>query len=337
MVSRSTGAALLLCAMYGLACCGCSTNRQRSIPPASAEQTEAEAAKGFAALDGRSEASSQPGWKEPGQIKPNTVLTKGLASGTFVVEIDTFRIYNDTVSLQQARSQTIAFARELALQEALPLDVSIVSLLTDMYVERDQYFDATRAKSVFMLSSQSGRFKSEQVLAEKPDFDLESQSLRYRIRYRTEVQYLPKAYNSHLYLDVKLSETYLSDGERFEVFVTPNTDGYIYLFNFYPDDSVGLIFPNQLHPDNQVEADVCWKRGIRTQIPPELEYSLETLYIVFSEMPMAGWEDFHSNIVTSDIAHTTGEESFILFQNWLGRGDPNKRVEKLAQVHVFKE
>lgn len=336
-MNRPSGAALLLCTLLGLACWGCSSTRQSSAPLASAEQTEAEAAKGLAALDGGSEASFQPGCKETGQIKPNAVLTKGLASGTFVVEIDTFRIYNDTVSLQEARSQTIAFARELALQEALPLDVSIVSLLTDMYVERDQYFNATRAKSVFMLSSQSGRFKSEQVLDEEPDFDLASHSLRYRIRYRAEVQYLPKAYNSHLNLDVKLSETYLSDGERFEVFVTPNADGYIYLFNFYPDDSVGLIFPNQLHPDNQVEAGVCWKRGIRTQIPPELDYSLETLYIVFAETPMAGWEDFHSNIGTSDITHSAGEESFILFQNWLGRGDPNKRVEKLAQVHVFKE
>jgi hypothetical protein len=69
---------------------------------------------------------------------------------------------------------------------------------------------------------------------------------------------------------------------------------------------------------------------------PNKEDTIETLYFVFSQDPIAGWEDFKSNRSVDNLVFSAGEESFILFQNWLARSDPKRRVEKMAQIHIFK-
>ncbi len=286
------------------------------------------------------EGKQEPQKNQPpagrGSISTETVT--GGASGEIRVrvEVDTFRVFNDTVSLQQAREQTLAFAREVALQKALPVDVTINTLFTDMYVERNANFDEQAAKSVFMLSSSAGRFQSEKVLEERPVFDQASRSLRCHIRYQAEVVRLPRAYNSAYDLRVSISNTLLRDGDRFEATATANQDGHLYIFDFLPDNSVTLAFPTRLHPDNRIEAGEPWRQQLGAAILPGRDVCVETLYFVFSADPISGWEDFCANASPSDYALSGGEDSFIKFQTWLGRGDPSKRVEKLAQLHIFK-
>jgi hypothetical protein len=51
-------------------------------------------------------------------------------------------------------------------------------------------------------------------------------------------------------LQVKISNTLLKDGDEFQISITPNTDGYLYFFDFLSDSSIALVVPNQDMKDN---------------------------------------------------------------------------------------
>jgi len=253
-----------------------------------------------------------------------------------VVEIDTFRVFNDNVSIKDAETQTRNFIRELALDKALPSDVSLTSLTTSMYVERNARFDESTAKGIFMMSSSAGRFLKEDFLKREPSFDSKQNSLKYRMHYKAQILPQEKTYNPSMSLQVKLSETFLKDGSEFAISITPNTDGYLYFFDFLSDNSVALVFPNQDMSDNRIKAGQRWEQDAVAVCDPQKDFTIETLYFVFSQDPISGWEDFRSNRSSTDLVFSAGEESFILFQNWLGKSDPRRRVEKMAQIHIYK-
>ena len=332
MRSRTGLVSFLLALLLVLA--GCAGNKAEPASNAGASSSRAEMA--FADMEGRPVSQTSVQGSQQGSISSETIKIEAAAGGKVSVEVDTFRVFNDSITLQQAREQTLAFAREVALQKSLPVDVTINTLFTDMYVERNARFDEQAAKSIFMLSSSAGRFQSEKVLEAYPVFDEASHSLRYHIRYAAEVIRLPRAYNSAYNLNVSLSNTLLRDGERFSVSATANSDGYLYIFDFLPDQSVTLAFPTRLYPNNKIEAGETWTQQLAAITLPGREHNIETLYFIFTAEPISGWEDFCANLSPEDHAQSGGEGSFIQFQTWLGRGDPSKRVEKLAQLHIYK-
>lgn len=297
----------------------------------------------FNELEGKP-APQQPQPKPQGaEVAPNVVASTASPSAplpkpgeAIVVEIDTFRVFNDSVSLKDAETQTRNFVRELALDKALPSDVSLTSLTTTMYVERNARFDESAARGIFMMSSSAGRFLKEEFLKREPSFDVKSHSMKYRMHYRAQVMPLEKTYNPSMNLQVKLSETLLKDGEEFKISVTSNTDGYLYFFDFLSDNSVALVFPNQDLSDNRIRANQKWEQDAVAVCDPQKDFTIETLYFVFSADPIVGWESFRSNRSATQLVFSAGEESFILFQNWLARSDPKRRVEKMAQIHIYK-
>lgn len=250
------------------------------------------------------------------------------------VEIDTFFVYDLSTSPREAKEKTLAQVRELALQKALPMDVSISTMVTDMYVEINEKFDEHAAKSVFMLSSSAGRFENELLLGSKTS--IEDAYMRCEIKYKAEIVQLPKAYNSEYDLKLELSETLLRDGQYFWVSATANRDGFLYVFDVLPDNSVTLVFPSQLFPNNQIWAKEPWRQRFGAATMPDRDYSIETLYFIYSAREISGWEDFSSNFELESSADFDDNQSFVRFQKWLGRSDPSHRVEKLAQLHIFK-
>ncbi|MGC9362845.1 MAG: DUF4384 domain-containing protein, partial [Candidatus Syntrophosphaera sp.] len=220
---------------------------------------------------------------------------------------------------------------------ALPEEIRITTLTTDMYVERNARFDESIATSIYLMSSSAGNFLEEKILDTEPVFSPETNSFAYHIRYWARIQQAARAYNSAIDLRVKLSNTLLRDGERIDLDVTANRDGYLYIFDFLPDNSVALVFPTYLHGNNRMVAGEKWSQKIAGKVEPGKDFSIETLYFVFSTKEITGWEGFKGNASANELVWSAGEESFILFQKWLGRSDPSKRVEKMAQLHIFKD
>lgn len=335
-LALSLGLALLLGA--------CAVTREQPVEtrqkPGS-EDSKQRSEQLFAELEGKQDAPAA--LTEPAKASGKDYVRISEASNpaprpgeTVVVEIDTFRVFNDSVSLRDAGIQTLSLVRELAMAKALPVDIAITSLTTSMYVERNARFDESAAKSIFMLSSSAGRFLSEEVLKREPRFDAGSHSLSYRIHYRAKILAQEQIYNPSLALQVKLSETFLQDAEQFNISVTPNADGYLYFFDFLSDSSVALVFPNQDLSDCRIKAGVTWEQPAVAVCDPDKDFTIETLYFVFSTEPISGWEEFRSNRNASDLVYSAGEDSFIRFQNWLAKSDPRLRLEKLAQIHIYR-
>ena len=251
-----------------------------------------------------------------------------------VVEIDTFRVFNETVSLKEAENQTRNFVRELALDRALPTDITLTSLSTNMYAQRRDSFDESAALGIFMLSSSAGRFVKEEFLRKEPSFT--GPNLKYRMHYRAQILPQERLYNPSMALGVELSETLLQHGQTFRIKVNSNTDGYLYAFDFLSDNSVALFFPTLNQSDNRIKAGQPWTQEAMAVCDPSKEITIETLYFVFSQDPIAGWENFRSNRSADDLVFSAGEESFTLFQSWLAQSDPSRRVEKMAQIHILK-
>lgn len=205
-----------------------------------------------------------------------------------------------------------------------------------MYVERNSRFDESLAKGIFMMSSSAGRIVKEEYLKREPSFEEKSHSLKYRMHYRAQIMPQERVYNPSMSLQVKLSDTLLKDGDLFELAITPNTDGYLYFFDFLSDNSVMLVFPNKHLRDNRISAGQNWSQKVGVRCDPLKEITIETLYFVFSMDPIAGWESFRSSSGADDLVFSAGEESFTLFQNWLAKSDPKRRVERMAQIHIIR-
>lgn len=253
------------------------------------------------------------------------------------VQIDTTYVFTEDVSLKDARAIALQRTREAALNKALPLEIAITTLTTDMYVERNQSFDEATARSIFMMSSSAGRFCEEKLLRSDPVFDRKSGTYRYEISYRAKILPVPKYYNSALDMQVELSNTLLKDGEKFELEVSTNQDGYLYIFDFLSDNSVILVYPNLTVRSNTLNKGKPWRLDLTAVADPSRSMTIETLYLVYSTEPISGWESFRANTGTQDLVFSAGDESFILFQQWLARSDPNLRVEKMAQLHIMKD
>ncbi|MCK9435001.1 MAG: DUF4384 domain-containing protein [Candidatus Cloacimonetes bacterium] len=291
----------------------------------------------FDELDGKSSGKGSSSFVPPQAMgKPTVKHTPAPKQGDLVVvEIDTCMVFNETVSLKEAENLTRNFVRELALDRALPADITLTSLITNMCMERNDSFDESVAQGIFMLSSSAGRFVKEEFLRKEPSF--EAQKLRYRIHYRAHILPQQKVYNPSMALGVELSETLLNHGETFQIQIRTNSDGYLYGFDFLADNSVTLFFPTQNRSNNRIAAGQAWIQDAVAICDPDREITIETLYFVFSKDPIAGWENFRSNRNAEDLVFSAGEESFTMFQNWLAQSDPGRRVEKLAQIHILRD
>jgi hypothetical protein len=253
------------------------------------------------------------------------------------VEIDTSYTFSDDVSLKDARTKIMQWVRESALHKALPVEIAITSLTTDMYVERNKSFDEETARSIFMMSSSAGRFMSEKLLMGNPVFESKNSTYSMELSYKAFILPVEKAYNAALNLQVELSNTLLQDQADFEVVVTANQDGYLYIFDFLADHSVALVYPNLAYQTNNLKQKQAWKQSLTAAADPTRKMTIETLYFVFSTTPISGWESFRTNTSSQDLVFSAGEESFILFQKWLGRSNPAERVEKMAQLHIMSK
>jgi hypothetical protein len=253
------------------------------------------------------------------------------------IEVDTVKIYPLTISVAEARIKTLQEVRQVALERALPQDISLTTFISSVSVEKNNFYDEQVASSVFMNCCSSGRIIEEKILEDYPSFPKKSNVFEYRMKYRATILPLKTIYNSELDLKVQLSETLLKNNEQFTLELTPNQDGYLYIFDFLPDNSVLVVYPTLHYPESLIIKDTAWKQTLTAVTSPDKKHSIETLYFVFSEVPISGWENFKSNSNFTELIFSAGEESFILFQKWLGRSDPNKRVEKMAQLHIFQE
>lgn len=332
---------------------GCSHQAARPAPDsAELERPQTAAAGAFAELEGGGAVplpGSTPTEAEGIFLKGGKALADPpripqpdykASPGWFLV--DTTLVFPATTAPRQARQTTLQAARTAGLERALPPEVSMTSLLSDVM---DETMGAAYEKSTwstFALSSVVGHVVDEKILSEEL-LPLESGVYRYRIALEARVVPVVGDRDPSLGLELTVNERLLADGDELIIRARASQPGYIYLFNFLGDNSVTLLFPNRIMTEGKLEANRWLEiptsqeraRGIRYRVAadPDLATTTETLFALFSRQPIAELGSLIS-VEANYVKFSAGDASFTRFQRWLSKIPLSQRVEKALQLHI---
>ncbi|MGC9362673.1 MAG: hypothetical protein ACP5F3_07080, partial [Candidatus Syntrophosphaera sp.] len=108
---------MTLCVLLAVALCACSANRKTGsdLPTADSRASEVAAREAEAELFGRAQTPSSTGQNSVHSQVEHLSTPAIKPDGIVTVVIDTFKVFNEDISLKDARAQTLSMARELAL------------------------------------------------------------------------------------------------------------------------------------------------------------------------------------------------------------------------------
>lgn len=256
--------------------------------------------------------------------------------------VDTTQIFPITVAPNVARMQTIQAARAGGMEQALPASISFTSLLSDIMDETAGSAFEKSTWSTFALSSISGHIIDEKIMADMM-IPLTSGAYGYRIVLEARVIPVKGERDPSLALDLEVNDQVLASGDELIIKVRSTTDGYLYLFDFFADNTVALLFPNKYMNDNRISADQWQEYPSKNERIRGLKYRVaaakgvattnETVYAVFSKRRIADLEGF-INVPEGYAIFSAGDESFTTFQRWLAEIPLGQRTEKAIQIHI---
>ncbi|MFA4838898.1 MAG: DUF4384 domain-containing protein [Candidatus Neomarinimicrobiota bacterium] len=272
-----------------------------------------------------------------------SLLSFNRSRAAIPVVVDTFKVFDESVPPLEAKNRTLAFARECAIQKAVPELVATSSLISDMRAEVGKTGEEQTSFSIFAISSQAGYIVDETVLPieMKPGNGV----IRYNVKLKAKVEPTKGERNPSIALDLQAKSNYLHDGEQLILTAKSSVDGYLYLFYFLSDNTVLLMFPNFISKDNFCKANVPvqiptpedQKRGLRYVVSaiPGRKVTAENIFGVFCVNKIAGIDQFVG--VKQGMALVTGgDESFTDFQKWLANVPLSQRTEKAVPIHIVK-
>jgi len=259
------------------------------------------------------------------------------------VLIDTVLVFDSNTSLTEAKNKTLAFARECAIKKAVPEEVMTSSVLTDLRAESGRQAQEQTAINIFAISTQAGYIIEEKVVLSEPKFA--NDILHYRLKLKALVEPTRGERDPALSLELSVNRNVLKDGDPLFITAKSSADGYLYLFDFLADNSVLLMFPNPISPDNAIKAGIPLqiptaaeqKKGVyyKVQADPNKPVTAEAIFGVFCKNRIAEIDKFQT--VRKDfVVLSAGEQSFTDFQKWLVRVPLSQRIEKVIPIQIFK-
>lgn len=251
------------------------------------------------------------------------------------VQIDAKMTFSDNTSIRAAKTELLSSARQNALEMAIPANLSVATLLTSMYSEQGYEIDERVAQSVFVNSTMAGFFTNEDFSFREPVFS--QSSFELQIIYRAEIIPRYENLNQSNLFDLRLDECYIQSGSTVTVEIKPYTTGYFYIFNFMSDNSVILLYPNLTSADNKIttkESRILTFTAFKDKAYGS-SVTVETIYAIYSQKEIFGWQKFKNNVNSQNIVFSAGEESFLLFQKWLSSADFSSIEEEITQIHIY--
>lgn len=260
------------------------------------------------------------------QTKPRWITGKGTAQGTDYVKM---------------RSEAISAARADALKqvgvELRAMDISLKTeagqTLTDFYTQ----FAETETRGLILKE------RNVKVSHPKPLSDSEDvYSASYRIEISLEALVALQTGEPDHGFEVKLktNRDVYQENEPVILTVTSTRDGFLTLFSVW-NDSLTVIFPNSLSPDNFIKEDSTvifppasagYSLNLRTI--PSTTKSVETFIalvskeeIPFSPIDVAKYEGKYLKLKQAMLTH---------YANWLYKIPINKRSSDARAVEVIK-
>ncbi len=135
-----------------------------------------------------------------------------------------------------------ADAKRRALEEAVGTFVRSHTLVSNAQLAEEFTFARVR-----------GRIERVSTISEERD---RNDPNLYRVRLKALVRPLYPEEDKSLHIRVDLGKNTFRSGEEIRIHYQVDSDCYIYIFSIAADNSVTLLFPNSLLPDNFVRANI---------------------------------------------------------------------------------
>ncbi|MBT6231242.1 MAG: DUF4384 domain-containing protein [Candidatus Scalindua sp.] len=269
-------------------------------------------------------------------------LTTFIFPGEWVI-VDTSLTFSTSISIDIARAETLNLCRKTAIQRVVPTTLELYSHFFRNQVETNEYYKDETALSSFVISANSGYLLDESVQYGTPVFEINHSSFDYKMSLKAFVEPVTGERDHSLGVDVWADDVNLESETEINLHIKSKKNGFIYIFWFYADNSVALLFPNDYSNENQIKIgttlDVPTARersnglSYHVKLLPGLKLSTETIYVVFSLKDIENISELIS-IGTNQNAGSTGEGSYTDFQKWLSKIPLSLRVETAIQISI---
>ncbi len=261
------------------------------------------------------------------------------------IEVSIKKSFPTSISLDQARIDCLTAAREKAITQSLPENISISSLITNIYTENGDRFSDSTAKSIFSISSIGGYIINEEIISSQI-ISAEKSLFTYEIILKAKVKPDIGNPSNNLSMEINVNNNVLSNKDELIIEVTTNNDGFLYLFNFLENQTVYLINPNKYLPEFRINANqtiqIPSKKQrdsgltLRVKSLPEKDVTIETIFAVFTINKIHNLNMF-KEISIEDSVFDGEKESFLNFQKWLSNISLDQRIEKGIQIHIYNK
>ena len=140
-------------------------------------------------------------------------------------------------------------------------------------------------------------------------------------------------------IEMSLNRGTFRDGDTMVVVITASRDCYVTIFNLYYNDSLSVVFPNQLMTDNRLAAsdtlfipprNAFWDMPVR--LAPGHNRDEEALLAVATEKPIP----FQIKCAVSHEGLIAQSDALLAVNRWLVQMDADQRTEKWTFYQIVK-
>ncbi len=203
------------------------------------------------------------------------------------IETEASVVVGEQESRHQARAAAIDKGRARAMSGFLGVKVTSKFML----FEQEGLKDQERLTEDLLQTTRQGLIIKERIIASGYQNIPGCQECRFGVRLKVCLLPLPDSSDAGFRVELGISRVTFVEGDHAAIFVTPNRDSYIYLYNVSMDNDAVLIVPNEMLPKVHVKAGETWeypgpdmkKRGVslEAQLPRgNTNISAETIKVI---------------------------------------------------------
>ena len=250
--------------------------------------------------------------KIDGAIKPSPVSQRPRAElGNVWVTVEGVIPFTDDMTISDARQRAKNEARRKAVEQAVGVFIKGSTIVYNSVLAEDLVQSVVR-----------GLILEEKVLAEGlRDITIGpgEKGVFYTTTLKARVRPTSGAHRGTLAVQASLNKQRFSNNEEMEIQVIVPEPAYVYIFNVGGDDSVTVLFPNQVTPANRVMGQhplqfpgvELQARGfhLRALLPPSKTRAVEKIKFIATRRPL----DFGNKTFHEALFHVyTGQDTAIV-------------------------
>jgi len=250
------------------------------------------------------------------------------------VLVDSARAFSYQTPYQTALGEMKPIVRKAALEREMAKAGGLESVIKSLQHEPIGSYNASRAESLFMISSAAGYLISEQVLK---DTKQTPKGKNYRLKMEYQARVLPAAQTipSTIKAKIALEPAKPKTGEAFRLSITPDQDVWVFVFEFNDTGKFRLLYPKDADR-NLIKKNAVSTHQIKASQLSGKTTGYQSLLVIVSKEELSGWRSFIKYTDDPDGWMDQGQNCFGLFDGWLSTYQAEKRLERFIQLELSR-